>query len=187
MAVAAPMQYDAAVDPSIAATKVKGHTEVAGQANVLVFPNLNSGNVAYKVCRNDFVRRCCPACGRTHTSWHERVTQGVCSSTTARLLCCDWGLGRCCPGWGGRVPPNPLPAPGHHHVALHPLAATGVWVCGNAGSAAELRRNCHGAYHAGAAPHSSCFALVSVDGRAMCCSSASAQRELDSWAKLCSS
>lgn len=44
------VQYDAAVDPSVAATKVKGHTEVAGQANVLVFPNLNSGNVAYKVC-----------------------------------------------------------------------------------------------------------------------------------------
>mmetsp|Transcript_4754 Transcript_4754/g.13675 ORF Transcript_4754/g.13675 Transcript_4754/m.13675 type:complete len:790 (-) Transcript_4754:298-2667(-) len=46
--VEGPLQYDAAVDPSVAATKVKGHTEVAGQANVLVFPNLNSGNVAYK-------------------------------------------------------------------------------------------------------------------------------------------
>lgn len=43
------VQYDAAVDPAIAAFKVKGHSEVAGQANVLVFPSLNSGNVSYKV------------------------------------------------------------------------------------------------------------------------------------------
>ena len=91
IAVAAPAQYDAAVDPSIAATKVKGHTEVAGQANVLVFPNLNSGNVAYKVCRDGPVRRCCPCLWRKETiSWHEPVMQGFCSSMTARLLCCDW-------------------------------------------------------------------------------------------------
>lgn len=46
--VEGPLQYDAAVDPATAASKVKGPSEVAGQANVLIFPSLNAGNVAYK-------------------------------------------------------------------------------------------------------------------------------------------
>jgi phosphate acetyltransferase len=42
-----PIQYDAAVEPSVAATKMPG-SEVAGQATVLIFPDLNTGNNTYK-------------------------------------------------------------------------------------------------------------------------------------------
>jgi phosphate acetyltransferase len=45
--VEGPIQYDAAVDPSVAATKLPGST-VAGQATVFVFPDLNTGNNTYK-------------------------------------------------------------------------------------------------------------------------------------------
>ncbi|KAB8164590.1 phosphate acetyltransferase [Streptomyces sp. 3MP-14] len=45
--VEGPIQYDAAVEPSVAATKLPG-SEVAGQATVLVFPDLNTGNATYK-------------------------------------------------------------------------------------------------------------------------------------------
>ncbi|CAG9466848.1 unnamed protein product [Pedinophyceae sp. YPF-701] len=43
-----PFQYDAAVDPSIAAMKIKGESKVAGRATVLTFPDLQSGNIGYK-------------------------------------------------------------------------------------------------------------------------------------------
>lgn len=42
-----PMQYDAAVEPSVAASKAPG-SPVAGQATVLIFPDLNTGNNTYK-------------------------------------------------------------------------------------------------------------------------------------------
>ncbi|WP_371535249.1 phosphate acetyltransferase [Streptomyces sp. NBC_00466] len=42
-----PIQYDAAVEPSVAATKLPG-SAVAGQASVLIFPDLNTGNNTYK-------------------------------------------------------------------------------------------------------------------------------------------
>lgn len=42
-----PIQYDAAVDPDVAKTKLAS-SEVAGRATVLVFPDLNAGNNAYK-------------------------------------------------------------------------------------------------------------------------------------------
>jgi phosphate acetyltransferase len=42
------MQFDAAVDSVVAKLKAP-HSEVAGRANVMVFPDLNSGNIAYKV------------------------------------------------------------------------------------------------------------------------------------------
>ncbi|MEV6655320.1 phosphate acetyltransferase [Streptomyces sp. NPDC051219] len=45
--VEGPIQYDAAVEPTVAATKLPG-SEVAGQATVLIFPDLNTGNNTYK-------------------------------------------------------------------------------------------------------------------------------------------
>ena len=48
-----PIQYDAAVDATIAAAKIKEPSDVAGQANVCIFPDLNTGNNTYKVCTVD--------------------------------------------------------------------------------------------------------------------------------------
>ena len=45
--VEGPIQYDAAVDASIAASKLPG-SAVAGRATVFVFPDLNTGNNTYK-------------------------------------------------------------------------------------------------------------------------------------------
>jgi phosphate acetyltransferase len=45
--VEGPIQYDAAVDPSVAATKMRD-SPVAGRATVLIFPDLNTGNNTYK-------------------------------------------------------------------------------------------------------------------------------------------
>lgn len=42
-----PIQYDAAIDPAVARTKLP-NSQVAGQATVFIFPDLNTGNNTYK-------------------------------------------------------------------------------------------------------------------------------------------
>ncbi len=47
-----PIQYDAAVDRNIGKSKLPG-SEVAGQASVLIFPDLNTGNNTYKAVQRE--------------------------------------------------------------------------------------------------------------------------------------
>jgi phosphate acetyltransferase len=47
-----PIQYDAAVDMSVAKTKLP-NSDVAGQASVLIFPDLNTGNNTYKAIQRE--------------------------------------------------------------------------------------------------------------------------------------
>ena len=45
--VEGPIQYDAAIEPTVASTKLPG-SKVAGRATVFIFPDLNTGNNTYK-------------------------------------------------------------------------------------------------------------------------------------------
>lgn len=45
--VEGPIQYDAAIDPSVAKTKLP-NSKVAGEATIFIFPDLNTGNNTYK-------------------------------------------------------------------------------------------------------------------------------------------
>ena len=44
------LQFDAAVAPEVGKLKAPGST-VAGQANVFIFPNINAGNIGYKIAQ----------------------------------------------------------------------------------------------------------------------------------------
>jgi phosphate acetyltransferase len=43
------LQLDSAIVPEVAARKVKGESSVAGKANILIFPDLNAGNIGVKL------------------------------------------------------------------------------------------------------------------------------------------
>ena len=44
------MQFDAAIVPSVGASKAPG-SAVAGKANTIIFPDLNAGNIGYKIAQ----------------------------------------------------------------------------------------------------------------------------------------
>ncbi len=50
LAVDGELQFDAAVSPVVAKTKCKG-SPVAGQANTFIFPDINAGNIGYKIAQ----------------------------------------------------------------------------------------------------------------------------------------
>jgi phosphate acetyltransferase len=52
LAIDGELQGDAAVSPVVAAKKMHSLGEVAGRANVLIFPDLDSGNIAYKLVQH---------------------------------------------------------------------------------------------------------------------------------------
>ena len=50
LALDGEFQFDAAIAPEVGALKAPG-SEVAGHANVFVFPNINAGNIGYKIAQ----------------------------------------------------------------------------------------------------------------------------------------
>ena len=50
LALDGEFQFDAAVAPEVGELKAPG-SKVAGHANVFVFPNINAGNIGYKICQ----------------------------------------------------------------------------------------------------------------------------------------
>ncbi len=50
LALDGEFQFDAAVAPEVGALKAPG-SDVAGHANVFVFPNINAGNIGYKIAQ----------------------------------------------------------------------------------------------------------------------------------------
>jgi len=52
LAIEGPIQYDAAVDKRVGLSKLPD-SKVAGQANVLIFPDLNTGNNTYKAVQRE--------------------------------------------------------------------------------------------------------------------------------------
>ena len=50
LAIDGELQFDAAVSPTVARTKCP-NSKVAGHANTFIFPDINAGNIGYKICQ----------------------------------------------------------------------------------------------------------------------------------------
>ena len=72
------MQLDAAIVPSVGEFKAPG-SKVAGHANVLIFPNLDAGNIGYKL-----VQRLAKA------EAYGPMTQGIAAPVNDLSRGCSW-------------------------------------------------------------------------------------------------
>lgn len=52
IAIDGELQGDAALNPEVAKSKVSEESKVAGKANILIFPDLNAGNISYKLVQH---------------------------------------------------------------------------------------------------------------------------------------
>ena len=50
LALDGEFQFDAAIAPEVGELKAPG-SKVAGHANTFIFPNINAGNIGYKICQ----------------------------------------------------------------------------------------------------------------------------------------
>ncbi|MBQ6700521.1 MAG: phosphate acetyltransferase, partial [Oscillospiraceae bacterium] len=49
LAIDGEFQFDSAINPKVAAKKVKKESKVAGKANIVIWPDLNVGNIGVKL------------------------------------------------------------------------------------------------------------------------------------------
>lgn len=77
--VEGPLQYDAAIDPTVAAVKIKTPSEVAGKATVFIFPDLNTGNNTYKAVQQVSWQATSLVCSAMHRSacLLDHITDGL--------------------------------------------------------------------------------------------------------------
>lgn len=52
LAIDGEFQFDSAINPRVAAKKVHRESAVAGQANVVIWPDINVGNIGVKIIQN---------------------------------------------------------------------------------------------------------------------------------------
>ena len=68
LAIDGEFQFDAAISPAVAAKKVKRESKVAGRANVVIWPDLNVGNVGVKLIQQF---------GHADAYGHEKVNRKI--------------------------------------------------------------------------------------------------------------
>lgn len=89
LAIDGELQVDAALVPRVAAKKVRGESPVAGRANVLIFPDLDAGNIGYKLTQHIAGAR---AIGPVLQGFTGRVSDLSRGATTEDIASTAWVL-----------------------------------------------------------------------------------------------